>query len=280
MRMKRKNHITRERAERLLNGRDGDASEIARVLDAASRPATSGELAREDATVAMFHRTRLEHPVPASRRETVRLSTFGRLAAGKALLAAIVALVFATAGVALVANDRVPWNQPPGHSARDDPDDSTEGTQGEDESTITEDPAEGEETEEDPAVESEESSEESAGESTEESTEVRGARGLCRAYFSGNKQDHGKSLESPAFTDLVETACGVDNVGAYCAEVLADHEAKTGKPEKTGEPENTGESENTGKPDEGDKKSLPGLRSKRRFAGTGRADAPAKLRIV
>ena len=41
--------------------------------------------------------------------------------------------------------------------------------------------------------------------------------GLCRAYSAGQKADHGKALESPAFSALVSAAGGADNVAAFCA---------------------------------------------------------------
>ena len=43
--------------------------------------------------------------------------------------------------------------------------------------------------------------------------------GLCRAYVSGNKTEHGQALASPAFTALVMAAGGADNVAAFCSTV-------------------------------------------------------------
>ena len=48
--------------------------------------------------------------------------------------------------------------------------------------------------------------------------------GLCHAYTAGAGSDHGKALESPAFTYLITTAGGKDKVDAYCANVLAAKE--------------------------------------------------------
>jgi hypothetical protein len=45
--------------------------------------------------------------------------------------------------------------------------------------------------------------------------------GLCRAYNSGNKAEHGQALESPAFAALVTAAGGVDNVAAFCGTVTS-----------------------------------------------------------
>jgi hypothetical protein len=46
--------------------------------------------------------------------------------------------------------------------------------------------------------------------------------GLCHAYTAGAGSEHGKALESPAFTVLITTAGGKDKVDAYCAKALAD----------------------------------------------------------
>jgi hypothetical protein len=65
--------------------------------------------------------------------------------------------------------------------------------------------------------------------------------GLCHAYGSGNKADHGKALDNPAFTVLITTAGGRDKVDALCTALLADPNAgkDTGKKDKPGQPEPT-----------------------------------------
>ena len=103
--------LTRRRAERLLDGRDSDAGALGRVLDAAAAPAQGDELAREDATVAMFHAARLD-PVAATRREPVRSSTLGRLAAVKAVIATVAAVLLMSSGIALAASHQLPWQKP------------------------------------------------------------------------------------------------------------------------------------------------------------------------
>ncbi|NJC69148.1 hypothetical protein HC031_05360 [Planosporangium thailandense] len=45
--------------------------------------------------------------------------------------------------------------------------------------------------------------------------------GLCHAYAAGNKADHGKALENPAFTVLITAAGGKDKVNLYCTALLA-----------------------------------------------------------
>ena len=45
--------------------------------------------------------------------------------------------------------------------------------------------------------------------------------GLCTAYLAGAGADHGKALESPAFSVLITAAGGKDNVDGYCANLGA-----------------------------------------------------------
>jgi hypothetical protein len=76
--------------------------------------------------------------------------------------------------------------------------------------------------------------------------------GLCHAVNAGNKDDHGKALENPAFTALITTAGGKEKVDAFCAALLASASAApkehpshpadnpgdhgTGKPSTPGQP--------------------------------------------
>jgi hypothetical protein len=45
--------------------------------------------------------------------------------------------------------------------------------------------------------------------------------GLCHAVNAGNKDDHGKALENPAFTALITAAGGKEKVDAFCVKLLA-----------------------------------------------------------
>jgi hypothetical protein len=70
--------------------------------------------------------------------------------------------------------------------------------------------------------------------------------GLCHAVGAGNKDDHGKALENPAFTALITAAGGKDKVDVFCATLLAsaaanDHPSDhgtggTGKPSAAAHP--------------------------------------------
>src|SRR6185312_16369620 len=51
--------------------------------------------------------------------------------------------------------------------------------------------------------------------------------GLCHAYTAGNKSEHGKALDNPAFTILITTAGGKDKVDGYCQALLASSASGT-----------------------------------------------------
>ena len=59
----------------------------------------------------------------------------------------------------------------------------------------------------------------SDGSSVATGPNVHAFGGLCRAYASGNKSEHGKALESRAFRALITAAGGIDNVSAFCGTV-------------------------------------------------------------
>jgi hypothetical protein len=46
-------------------------------------------------------------------------------------------------------------------------------------------------------------------------------RGLCTAFNAGVGENPGKALENPAFTVLITSAGGKDQVGTYCTALLA-----------------------------------------------------------
>jgi hypothetical protein len=49
--------------------------------------------------------------------------------------------------------------------------------------------------------------------------------GLCHAVNAGNKDDHGKALENPAFAALITAAGGKDKVDLFCATLLTSASA-------------------------------------------------------
>jgi hypothetical protein len=76
--------------------------------------------------------------------------------------------------------------------------------------------------------------------------------GLCNAYTAGQKSEHGKALENPAFSALVTAAGGKENVDKFCDDLLTV--AKPGHPEDkpskdhpTGNDKNNSNSNGNGK---------------------------------
>ena len=204
--------LDRREAERLLDG-DGDASRTARVIDAATRPATPDELAREDAAVA--------HVPPCSPRRPRRRLGGGRRPLGRVGAPGGAAKALAAAGRWSCSRPPAsPWppasgavvrrrSRPPGaHVLRGVRDGAT--------------------TRRTPRV----TPVRDAGASgagtrtplrrTRPATHrpTRGSgrdvRGLCIAVLAGRKGETGRALEAPRFAELVEAAGGVANVSAYC----------------------------------------------------------------
>ncbi|WP_346538578.1 hypothetical protein [Micromonospora sp. DPT] len=90
--------------------------------------------------------------------------------------------------------------------------------------------------------------------------------GLCRAYTAKAGDNPGKALESPAFTVLITTAGGREQVAGYCTTLLAAEKGKvsprpsvtpshpTGKPDARPTPQET---TRTGGPGGGHKPAAP-----------------------
>ncbi|MEU0536970.1 hypothetical protein [Amycolatopsis tolypomycina] len=66
--------------------------------------------------------------------------------------------------------------------------------------------------------------------------------GLCHAYSAGDKTEHGKALESPAFTALITAAGDKAKVDGYCDVLLKAEATKPAHP--TGAPADPGNSDN------------------------------------
>ena len=81
--------------------------------------------------------------------------------------------------------------------------------------------------------------------------------GLCRAWFAGQGDEHGKRMDSTAFQALAAAAGGADRVAAYC-QAEADASAAHGRrpanppakpaPPTTGPPESPGQGHGQGGP--------------------------------
>jgi hypothetical protein len=167
--------------------------EIERLLDAASAPAGPRELAGEHAAVDLFHRAHLVSTSTTPRRDEMSGTRSARTGL-KAAVAAAGAVGLLSTGVAFAASGHAPWSHlgagPASATHAADPTLATHPTH--------------------PSGRPSEGSSHSTG------PNASAIGGLCRAYDSGNKADHGKALESPAFAALVTAAGGTDNVAAFC----------------------------------------------------------------
>jgi hypothetical protein len=193
--------------------------EIERLLDAARAPARTRELAGERAAVDLFARARLLSSTPLLGDET---NVTGSARAGlKAAVAAAAAVVLVSTGVAFAASGHAPWSDLSGATAS-----ATHAAH----PTHPTHPS-------DPASESSEPSDDSS-ERTGPNAHAFG--GLCRAYASGSKAQHGHALQSPAFAALVAAAGGADNVATYCGTAtsgpLGSHPSHPRLPRHPGHP--------------------------------------------
>jgi hypothetical protein len=184
--------IDRDTAERLLNGVPAAlraSGPLGEHLAAAAAPAYRYELAGRSAALAAFRAAQLL-PATEQRRPSMIKTWLAKMLTVKA--AALLA-VTAAGGVALAATTgALPTPLTDRPSVTDVPHSSTRP------STPASHPAGGPSTLPSPSL-----------------------VGLCHAYTAGAGSDHGKALDSPAFTALITAAGGRDKVAAFCAATLA-----------------------------------------------------------
>jgi hypothetical protein len=222
MSMHRSRRLDRRTAEEILDGAPGGRDHVLNALLAAAAGAASeAELRGEQAAVAAFRAARLA-PAPRPRRRLMIKAMLAKLLATKFAVAAAAAAAVTVGGVAAVAATGNLPGSPDSHST------STPASAGE--------PAKS-------RVSTTEPSESSHGERNNTGTNGMPSGspspslvGLCHAYTAGDKAEHGKALESPAFTVLITTAGGKDQVDAYCVKVLADADHGSNGAESTPPP--------------------------------------------
>ena len=195
--------IDRRTAERLLRGAPVDVPDaLAGLLAAAAAPPRDGELGGEPVAVAAFSEAVQRAPVPRPRSP----GRPAKLLVVKALAAATA--IFAVGGIATAAvtgHLPIPGGGGPSpvapassHSAIPTPV---------------------------PPGSSRAPGETRAEQQPSPSPSLPG---LCHAYTAGNKSEHGKALENPAFTALITAAGGKDKVDGYCASLLKDEPSAKG----------------------------------------------------
>jgi hypothetical protein len=208
--------LSRRDAERLLDAPASHDSALGWALSAANAPAHPGELRREDAAVAAFHTARLT-PSPTSRSNYVSPTKLGSRAAARAVIATAAVVALTSGGFALANSAHLPLLP---DQASDQATESVAKTPKPTETTT-------ETTESTEAAETETPTEST----TESATPTPSFEGLCKAYQATDRSDHGKSLDSAAFTALA-TEAGAAGVEAYCVALIGEPTAKptTGRP--------------------------------------------------
>jgi hypothetical protein len=212
---KDREHIGAITAERLIQGARGGSpvgsDRLADLLAAlASRPGRR-ELAGEDAAMTAFRAARLAS-TPESRRNSMLKTALAKIATAKA---AIVLAAVGGGGVALAAGSgHLPGVDTPEHHPGDRPNasvtQSAHATGGNSAPSVA---AHGSAAAARRAAE--------GRSATPNGSPSPNLRGLCTAFDAGVGDNPGKALENPAFTVLITTAGGKDQVGTYCSALLA-----------------------------------------------------------
>jgi hypothetical protein len=235
--------VDRRTVERMLDGGPFDAADrhppLAGLLVAAAAPGRPIELAFEQACVAGFRAAYLA-PVPRTRRLSMIKTAALKLLTVKVAIAAFATT--AAGGVALAASTGTLPNPLNKHAAGLAPRDGTPGSE------KSKSSHEGGRDEDGTDANHGNGGRDDAGGKPGNGPDASHAPslvGLCHAYSSGNKAEHGKALDNPAFTVLITTAGGRDKVDAFCTALLADPNAgkntgqdngKKDKPEPTPTP--------------------------------------------
>jgi hypothetical protein len=198
--------------EQLLEGRLDPASAppgyggLARLLAAATAPATPEELADAQRTMAAFAAAMRSHPPTLSpRRTAVPRKVLTMKAAAAALVAAL-----SLGGVAAAASGLLPDQASPVA-------DQAPATTGADAATH----GLGKAAAANLGGSARAGSAAGQDRASAVGPDVTGAAraGLCRAWQAGQGADHGRRMDSVAFQALVEAAGGADQVAAYCQDV-------------------------------------------------------------
>ncbi|HET6503533.1 MAG TPA: hypothetical protein VFG87_22515 [Amycolatopsis sp.] len=208
--------LDRQSAERILRGdRVTGEPALRALLAAAAAPARDGEQAGEQAAVAAFQAARLT-PVPRPRSRLVLRTTLARVLTTRlAVVGAAAAAVTAGGVVAVAATGGLPGGGSGSGSGSVSVPAATSAAVPGGEAGATAAPKS------DNAATEKSAAAASPGPSASLS-------GLCHAYTADAGVDHGKALDSPAFTVLIDTAGGRDKVDGYCATVLGEHPGNPG----------------------------------------------------
>jgi hypothetical protein len=207
---------------------EASADPLARLLRTAAAPATTAELAGEEAAVTAFRAAAA--PAPPGHPRVTRTSLFSTKVASVALavtMATGMALASTTETLSLV------WG--PQRPPADDP---------------TVPPSSGR-AEQEPSG----PTRSSPAPTVPPVPEPRTVR-LCRTYTTAAQADPQAAHRTPAFATLVKKAGGSENVGGYCTQVL-EAAARSGSPNSAGPSDNGGKDGNNENGNNGNKPSTP-----------------------
>ncbi|MEV4314890.1 hypothetical protein [Actinocrispum sp. NPDC049592] len=259
----RSGRIGRRTTEQLLTGapgREHASTPLGRLLSVASAPPREGELAGEQAAVTAFRSARLADDLQRE-REPMHKSTLAKLLTVK--IAAAAAGVLTAGGVAVAAvSGALPGQdhgagseehgKPAGSSASEHAQDGkTNGAEHRNDNAT----AKGDE-------------QKSSHANSPSGSPSPSLEGLCNAVMSGNKVEHGKALENPAFGALITAAGGPEKVPAFCADLLAGKKQEPSH--STGKPADPGNGNGNGPGDNGN--GQPGKTNNPQDKGNGQPD--------
>lgn len=218
MGIERNRRIDRVTAEKLLAGDPTVTGDVADLLAAAASPAHVGDVAGEQAAVAMFRTTRLGLDHQPRSRSMLR-STVAKLLTTK--IAAVLLAVLGAGGVAVAASSGALPNPLHGHTI------------------LGRGHASGAPS---PTPPGHASPSPHPSPATSSSATLRG---LCHAYAAQISAGHTTILDNSAFNPLIMAAGGKTDVSDYCTALLASP-SSTAAP--AGHPGNGPTSHPTGKP--------------------------------
>jgi hypothetical protein len=186
--------------------------ELARLLAAATAPATPQELAGEQLVMASFAAEMRSHPPTLVPRRT---AVPRKVLTIKAAAAALVA-VLSIGGVAAATGGLLPDQASPVA-------DQARATTGADSATH----GLGQAAAANLGGAASTGAADGQGRASAVGPDATGAAkaGLCRAWQAGQGADHGRRMDAVAFQALADAAGGADNIAAYCQDVAASASA-------------------------------------------------------
>lgn len=188
------------------------------LLAAAASPPRRGELAGEQAAVMAFRDAR-QPTMPQSRRRSMLKTALAKAATAKA--AVVVAALAGGGGVAFAAGGgHLPGGAAERHPAGGAPASATASAHARTPDAERHSVGSGRHGAPIPQPSPTHPAAKPSS-ATPDASPSPDLRGLCTAFRAGVGDNPGKALDNPAFTVLIKTAGGKDNVASYCATLLS-----------------------------------------------------------